>query len=44
MRRIGRVDTGQDLDHPAPPEASPLRRHCLYRIERRRWTADGAQD
>lgn len=44
MQRIGMVDTGQDFDHPALPEGSPLRRHCLYRIERRLWTAHRAHD
>ena len=30
MERIGMTDTGRDFDHPALPEGSPLRRHCLY--------------
>jgi RimJ/RimL family protein N-acetyltransferase len=37
MRRVGMVDSHQDFDHPALPEGSPLRRHCLYRITRARW-------
>ncbi len=39
MQRIGLRDTGQDFDHPALPEGSPLRRHCLYRITRAMWLA-----
>jgi hypothetical protein len=31
------VDSHQDFDHPALPEGSPLRRHCLYKITRARW-------
>ncbi len=34
MRRIGMVNSNEDFDHPAVPEGSPLRRHCLYRIRR----------
>lgn len=34
MERIGMVDSGNDFDHPALPEGSELRRHCLYRITR----------
>jgi RimJ/RimL family protein N-acetyltransferase len=37
MRRIGMRDTGRDFDHPAVPEGSPLRRHCLYAISREQW-------
>ena len=44
MQRIGMVDTGPDFDHPALPKGSPLRRHCLYRIERRLWAAHRTQD
>lgn len=33
MERIGMTrDLGGDFDHPSLPEASPLRRHVLYRI------------
>jgi RimJ/RimL family protein N-acetyltransferase len=32
MERIGMHNTGRDFDHPAVPEGSPLRRHCLYAI------------
>lgn len=32
MERIGMVDSGEDFDHPALPEGSELRRHCLCRI------------
>lgn len=34
MRKIGMLDSGEDFDHPGVPEGSPLRRHCLYRIDR----------
>ncbi|KNZ33633.1 MAG: hypothetical protein AD742_05690 [Methylibium sp. NZG] len=37
MERIGMVDSGEDFDHPAVPEGSALRRHCLYRITPARW-------
>jgi len=37
MERIGMSNTGQDFDHPALPEGSPLRRHCLYSVSRERW-------
>jgi len=37
MRRIGMTDSGEDFDHPALAEGSPLRRHCLYRITRGEW-------
>ena len=39
MHRIGMHDTGRDFDHPAVPEGSPLRRHCLYAITRDEWRA-----
>ncbi len=32
MKRIGMVNTSEDFDHPALPEGSELRRHCLYKI------------
>ena len=41
MERIGLRDTGRDFDHPALPEDSPLRRHCLYAITRGEWLASG---
>lgn len=37
MERIGMTDTGRDFDHPALPETSPLRRHCLYSMTRQDW-------
>ena len=37
MERIGLRDTGEDFDHPALPEGHPLRRHCLYRLDRAEW-------
>lgn len=32
MERIGMRNTGRDFEHPAVPDGSPLRRHCLYVI------------
>ena len=37
MERIGMINAGEDFDHPALPEGSDLRRHCLYRITHERW-------
>jgi RimJ/RimL family protein N-acetyltransferase len=38
MARIGMVtDPAEDFDHPALPEGSELRRHCLYRLPRSTW-------
>ena len=37
MERIGMHNTGRDFDHPAVPEGSSLRRHCLYEISRPQW-------
>ena len=39
MQRIGLIDSGFEFDHPGVPEASPLRRHCLYRLSRTAWLA-----
>jgi RimJ/RimL family protein N-acetyltransferase len=39
MRRIGMINANEDFDHPALPEGSELRRHCLYRISHARWMA-----
>jgi len=37
MERIGMTNAGADFDHPAVPDAHPLRRHCLYRLTRSEW-------
>jgi RimJ/RimL family protein N-acetyltransferase len=42
MERIGMVNSGEDFDHPALPEGSELRRHCLYKITRDRWNNNDA--
>jgi RimJ/RimL family protein N-acetyltransferase len=42
MERIGMHDTGRDFDHPAVPEGSSLRRHCLYAISHAQWNRRGA--
>jgi len=35
MERLGMTrDPAEDFDHPAVPEASPVRRHVLYRLSR----------
>jgi RimJ/RimL family protein N-acetyltransferase len=39
MQRIGMINANEDFDHPALPEGSELRRHCLYRTSRERWMA-----
>ena len=39
MERIGMINSNEDFDHPALPEGSELRRHCLYRISREAWAA-----
>jgi RimJ/RimL family protein N-acetyltransferase len=38
MERIGMRNAGQDFEHPAVPEGSALRLHCLYRIRREEWS------
>jgi RimJ/RimL family protein N-acetyltransferase len=40
MERVGMFNTGQDFDHPAVPEVSPLRRHCLYALSVEQWRAN----
>jgi RimJ/RimL family protein N-acetyltransferase len=41
MARLGMAhDLESDFDHPAVPEASPVRRHCLYRLSRAAWLSD----
>jgi RimJ/RimL family protein N-acetyltransferase len=42
MERIGMRNTDEDFEHPGVPEGSPLRRHCLYRIDRVRWGENAA--
>jgi RimJ/RimL family protein N-acetyltransferase len=42
MERLGMLDTGRDFEHPAVPQDSPLRPHCLYAITRERWEAHAA--
>lgn len=37
MERIGMRRTNEDFDHPAVPSGSPLRAHCLYRLDRESW-------
>lgn len=37
MERIGMRNTGRDFDHPAVPDGSSLRRHCLYVIDHEQW-------
>lgn len=43
MERIGMLDTARDFDHPAVPEGSPLRAHCLYAITREQWASHDAE-
>jgi len=42
MERIGLRNTGRDFEHPAVPEGSPLRWHCLYAITRQQWQSSDA--
>jgi RimJ/RimL family protein N-acetyltransferase len=42
MERIGMTNTNEDFDHPALPEGSELRRHCLYKINRAGWGTNDA--
>jgi RimJ/RimL family protein N-acetyltransferase len=42
MERIGMVNANEDFDHPALPDGSELRRHCLYKITRTQWWSNGA--
>lgn len=37
MERLGMVDTGSTFEHPEVPDRDGSRRHCLYKISRRRW-------
>jgi len=37
MKRIGMSDVQADFEHPAVPEGSPLRLHCLYKISLAQW-------
>ena len=39
MERIGMRDNGDYLEHPGVPEGHALRRHCLYRIDRKGFEA-----
>ena len=37
MERIGMRNANEDFEHPAVPEGSALRPHCLYRLKRGDW-------
>jgi RimJ/RimL family protein N-acetyltransferase len=37
MQRIGMTDANADFEHPAVPQGSALRPHCLYKITRAQW-------
>jgi RimJ/RimL family protein N-acetyltransferase len=37
MERIGMRNANEDFQHPALPEESPLRAHCLYRLSPASW-------
>ena len=43
MKRIGMSDANADFEHPAVPEGSPLRLHCLYKISLAQWRAGDDQ-
>lgn len=42
MDRLGMRQTEEMFEHPAIPEGSALRQHCLYRLSRGRWLASAA--
>ena len=43
MERLGMArDPADDFDHPAIAAGHPLRRHVLYRLRRRAWSAGAA--
>lgn len=42
MERIGMRNTGELFEHPKVPVGSVLRTHCVYRITREQWEANGA--
>lgn len=43
MERLGlRHDPADDFEHPSLPDGSPLRRHVLYRLDARTWSAGAA--
>ena len=37
MRRLGMQPAAVTFEHPAVAPSSPLREHCLYRLDRARW-------
>ena len=37
MERIGMRNANEDFEHPGIPEGHSLRRHGLYRIDRKQW-------
>ena len=43
MERIGMNNAHEDFEHPAIPEGSHLRLHCLYSISRQQWKDSGGQ-
>jgi len=38
MERLGMRET-EEFEHPGVPVGHPLRRHCLYRLDRERFAA-----
>ena len=43
MGRLQMHQTAETFLHPSLPIDSPLAAHCVYRLDRRRWQAQGAQ-
>jgi RimJ/RimL family protein N-acetyltransferase len=39
MQRLGMQEAVTTFEHPAVPEGSPIREHCLYRLSREKWIA-----
>ena len=42
MERIGMTNANADFEHPAVPEAHPLRPHCLNKVTRAQWAQSDA--
>ncbi|SEA21204.1 GNAT family N-acetyltransferase [Microbulbifer marinus] len=42
MERLGMRRAPETFEHPLVPVASPLRKHCLYQLDRDRWCGPAA--
>jgi len=41
MARLGMIEDSDNFQHPALPAGHRLREHCLYRLSKDQWLADG---